>query len=47
MLYLPVISAPEGGDTVGISGSCLTPIKPEWLGYRIVKKLRQYVEYFR
>jgi len=39
-----VFSALAGGDRVGISWRCL--IKLEWLGYRMVKKLWQYVKPF-
>jgi len=42
----PVFSAPAGGDAVGISWRCLLLIKLEWLGYRMVKKLWQYVKPF-
>jgi len=34
-----VFSAPAGGDPVGVSQSCLISIQPEWLGYRVVKKI--------
>ena len=37
---------PAGGDPVGISCRCLMLIKLEWLGYRMVKKLWQYVKPF-
>jgi len=37
-LYPTCISHPRGGDTVGISRTCLILIKLEWLGYRAVKK---------
>jgi len=42
----PVFSAPAGGDPVGIPRSCLILIKLEWLGYRLLKKLWQYVKPF-
>ena len=38
-LYL----APARGDPVGISWRCLMLIRLEWLGYRKVKKLWQYI----
>jgi len=36
---LPVFSAPAWGDPIGISLWCLMLMKPEWLGYCMVKKL--------
>ena len=36
----------QGGDPVGISPRYLILIKLEWLGYRVVKKLWQYVKPF-
>jgi len=42
----PVFITSAGGDPVGISWRCLMPIKLEWLGYRTVKKLWQYVQPF-
>jgi len=45
--YSPaVFSAPAGGDAVGISWRCLLLVKLEWLGYRMVKNLWQYVKPF-
>ena len=37
---------PTRGDPVGISWRCLILIKLEWLGYRVVEKLWQYVKPF-
>ena len=37
---------PRMGDPVRISQRCLMLIKLEWLGYRMVKRLRQYVKPF-
>jgi len=42
----PVFITPVGGDSVRISWRCLMLIKLEWLGYRTVKKLWQYVKPF-
>jgi len=44
----PVFSAPAGDDHVEISWRCLILmlVKLEWLGYRMVKKLWQYVSRF-
>jgi len=39
----PVFSAPVRDYRVGILQRCLTLIKLEWLRYRAVKKLWQYV----
>jgi len=42
----PVFSAPAGSDPVGILWRCLTLVKLEWLGYRMVKKMWRYVKPF-
>jgi len=43
----PVFSAPARCHPVGISRRRLLLIKPEWLGYRVLQKLLQYVKPFR
>ena len=45
-LYSTCIKCPAGGDPVGILRRCLIFVKLEWLGYRVVKKLWQYVKPF-
>jgi len=42
----PVFSVPTRGDPIGMSRRYLILIQLEWLGYRIVKKLWQYIKPF-